>query len=236
MSVKPGPGRSSRARRGTLAALVWAVMCLAHPLAGQESERPEVLPPDCEAELALSAAPAHLRDGAAVWVMGRDGYTRLREGSNGFACIVNRDDPHAIKPTCFDGEGAETMVPRIRLVGGLLLTGTPMEEIGRRLDEAFAAGELIRPRRTGVAYMLSPQNRPWNPATRELGRFPPHFMIYAPDLTNEEIGTSYDILRQTPGLPFVAYQGPHGFIIVVQKDLPPGEGDFSACPAWLTEE
>jgi len=186
-------------------------------------------------ELALSAAPAHLREEAAVWVMAEDGYALGREGSNGFACIVNRDDPRSIKPTCFDPEGAETMVPRIELVGRMLLDGASMDEIGERLESAFASGEFIRPRRAGVAYMLSRHNRPWDSGAGRLGRFPPHVMIYAPDVTNEDIGIDHQVLRGTPGLPFVGYEGPHGFIILVDDNLPSGEGDLSSCPAWIVE-
>ncbi|MBL0892210.1 MAG: hypothetical protein IBJ19_16590, partial [Gemmatimonadaceae bacterium] len=42
-----------------------------------------VLPREAEQELALSAAPAHLRAGAAVYVYGTRGFERVRTGSNG---------------------------------------------------------------------------------------------------------------------------------------------------------
>lgn len=224
-----------RAGRRALPALVLAAGLAAAPdLRAQNAARPEILPAACETELALSAAPAHLRDEAAVWTLGKDGYARVRQGENGFACIVNRDDPRSIKPTCFDAEGAATMIPRIELVGRLLLDGASLDAIDARVEAAFASGELARPRRAGVAYMLSQHNRPWDSGAGRLGWFPPHLMVYAPDVTNEDIGTDFDDLRRTPGLPFVGYQGPHGFIIVVSDDVPPGEGDLSACPAWVT--
>lgn len=224
--------------RGLVAVALMAGLGFTTParLRAQEASTPEILPRSCEIELALSAAPPHLRDEAAVWVMDEGGYSRARQGSNGFACIVNRDDPRSLKPTCFDPEGAVTMIPRIEFVGRLLLEGASPDAIRERVAAAFASGTLIRPRRAGVAYMLSPQNRPWNPQAGRLGHFPPHVMVYAPDVTNDEIGIDSDVLRRTPGLPFVGYQGPHGFIIVVSDDLPPGEGDLSTCPAWLAED
>jgi hypothetical protein len=43
-------------------------------------------------------------------------------------------------------------------------------------------------------------------------------MFYAPNLTNADLGTTPEALAKDPTLPFVAYQGPHGFIIVVNSD------------------
>lgn len=218
----------------TVAAIVVFGTVLSTSVAAQDAVLPEVLPRGCEIELALSAAPAHLRDASAVWVMDEAGYVLAREGTNGFACIVNRDDPRSLKPTCFDPEGAETMIARIELVGLMLLDGAPMAEIAARLEQAFASGELARPRRVGVAFMLSPQNRPWNPEAGRLARFPPHVMIYAPDVTNEDIGFDYETLGNSSGLPFVGYQGPHGFLILVDDDLETGMADLSSCPSWVT--
>lgn len=40
-------------------------------------------------------------------------------------------------------------------------------------------------------------------------------MFYAPNLTNADIGTTAEALDADPNLPQVAYQGPHGYIIVM---------------------
>ena len=40
-----------------------------------------------EIELALSAAPEHLRSDATVYVFGKKGYEKVRSGKNGFTCI-----------------------------------------------------------------------------------------------------------------------------------------------------
>ena len=80
-------------------------------------------------------------------------------------------------------------------------------------------GKFIAPRRAGVAYMLSQDNRPYNPSTGKTGRFPPHVMFYAPNLTNEDIGFSREAFQEDRQLPFIAYQGPHGFMIVITGEL-----------------
>src|SRR5688572_23771705 len=44
-----------------------------------------------EITLAESAAPAVVAREAAVYVFGKTGYERVRDGKNGFTCLVNRD-------------------------------------------------------------------------------------------------------------------------------------------------
>lgn len=205
------------------------VLAVAVPAGVARSNEVPLLPSPCEVDLALMAAPEPLRAEAGVYAMTGSGYEQVRASRNGFNCIVNRDHPKSLKPTCFDAEGSETIVPKILMWGAMLVEGKSAEEIAERVDAAFAAGELIRPRRPGVAYMLSGFNRPVNPATGEVGSFPPHVMFYAPDLTNADIGFSPLASRANPALPFIAYQGPHGYMVVVTGA---GEGaDLRVPPA-----
>lgn len=168
--------------------------------------------------MALAAAPPHLRAGAAVYVLERNGFVLARPGTNGFSCIVNRDHPLNRKPTCYDAEGTATILPKVLRVGELLMKGTPLTTINDELREGFRTGKYISPRRAGVAYMLSGDVRVYNPQTRTVGTFPPHIMFYAPNITNADIGTTPEALATDPHVPQVAYQGPQGFIIVVIGD------------------
>lgn len=57
----------------------------------------------------------------------KSGYIKLREGTNGFTCLVNRDaildNESVLKPTCWDTEGSATVVPMVLRVGELLAQG-----------------------------------------------------------------------------------------------------------------
>src|SRR5262245_22347027 len=64
-------------------------------------------PPALQVALALSAGHPG-PDKAAVYVRGAKGYSKLREGSNGFSCIVQREGLDEIAPQCFDAEGSAT--------------------------------------------------------------------------------------------------------------------------------
>ncbi len=179
---------------------------------------PELLSREKEIELALSAAPEHLRKDAGVYVLQRNGFVKVRDSANGFTCIVNRDHPLNWKPVCFDAEGTATILPKVLRVGELLMQGTPMSKIDAEIAEGFRTGKYISPRRPGVAYMFSGDIRNFNPQTGKVESFPPHVMFYAPNLTNADLGTTPEALAKDPSLPFVAYQGPHGFIIVLAGD------------------
>ncbi len=176
---------------------------------------PALFPRDKEIELALSAAPEHLRKDAGIYILERNGYVKVRESTNGFTCIVNRDHPLSLKPVCFDAEGTATILPKILRVGELLMQGKPVSEIDAEIAEGFRTGKYISPRRAGVAYMLSGDIRNYNPHTGKVDSFPPHVMFYAPNLTNADLGTTPEALAKDPSLPFVAYQGPHGYIIML---------------------
>jgi hypothetical protein len=183
--------------------------------AASASRLPELLPRQQEIELALSAAPEHLRKGAGVYALGRKGFVKVKDSTNGFTCIVNRDHPLNQKPVCFDVEGTATILPKILRFGEMLMQGRSISEIDAEIAEGFRTGKYISPRRPGIAYMLSGDISNFNPQTGKIESFPPHVMFYAPNLTNADLGTTPEALAKNPWLPFVAYQGPHGFIIVL---------------------
>lgn len=217
-------------------ALLLVALAAPSPSAAQEPRTPTVLPRSCETDLALSAAPEHLRAEATVYAFTASGYELERQGSNGFACIVNRDHPYVFKPTCFDAEGAATIVPKIVRVGELLAQGRPVDEIQQEIADGFADGTFVSPSRAGVAYMLSNYNRPYNPQSDTLGWFPPHVMYYAPNLTGSDIGFSGPAWRANRRLPFIGYQGPHGFMIVTTEDAADAaRTPLPSCPAWLAD-
>lgn len=192
---------------------------------------------DCEREIALSAAPIHLQEKAGVLILGDNGFYSIRPSTNNFTCIVNRDDPHVLKPTCFDREGTETIIPKIEFFGEQLLAGVPLIDIKKEIARRFESGEYISPRRPGVAYMLSRYNRPYNSQTGQLLFFPPHVMFYAPNLTNKDIGFDMASFRTEQSLPGIGYQGPHGYMIMISDDgTKRSRSDLPSCPAWVFAE
>ncbi|MEO0973401.1 MAG: hypothetical protein AAFX85_09930 [Pseudomonadota bacterium] len=197
-----------------------------------------VLPRACETSLALSAAPAYLREDAGVWVLSANGFEQSRPSRNHFTCVVNRDHPLVLKPTCYDAEGTRTILPKVVWFGEELLAGKPIDRLREAEQAGFASGRFERAARPGVAYMLSRYNRPLNRQTGTLGFFPPHVMFYAPDLRNEDIGHDMRFYDPAQPLPMIAYGGPHGYMIMISDDGQSRSRDDldHSCPDWVFDE
>jgi hypothetical protein len=207
------------------------ITALSAPALGAEKLATILLPRDREIALALEAGPEHLRAGAAVYVFGAKGYEQARAGSNGIACLVNRDGNQAgdndLKPTCWDAEGTRTLLPVALRVGELIASGTPAAEIKKDIDTGFESGRFSSPSKAGIAYMLK-GDLGYDPATGQITKtlFPPHYMIYAPGVTNADIGIDAAALKSNAGLPriYAGYSGGPRTAYLIVPAAPGGHG------------
>jgi hypothetical protein len=198
-------------RAGSLLSLlsivtVVAVVRTAHADQGKPNER------DQEIALALEAAPAAVGAKAGVYVHDKDGYTKARDGQNGFVCLVDHRIPNAVEPQCMDAEGVKTFLPKYQMVASLRAKGKPEPEIRQAVKAAFAAGKLKAPKRPGIIYMLSPHNVVTIDETKGVAvPFPGHLMFYAPNMTSADVGSD-----GTPASPvfIVDEKTPHALMIV----------------------
>ena len=187
----------------------------------------EPLPRDLEIQLALSALPAHLRDGATVYVLNpANGFEVARKGTNGFHAFVARtgDDTFTgcwllteyrsdiLYPISFDEAGTKAQMRIFFDAAQMQAKGTPARELKRIMQERFRAGYYQVPQRAGVSYMLSPVLRTYtNPEQSDqvsTVNFP-HVMYYAPDVSDHDVGAG-----KFGGMePFVILHGHHGYMI-----------------------
>jgi hypothetical protein len=178
-------------------------------------------------ELALSAVPPSLRDGATVYVFGATGYKLVRTGNNGFSCLVNRDaflyGNIAFKPTCWDPDGKTSYVPVMLHMGEMLAAGKSANEIEADVDHGFKDGRFHRPTRTGVAYMLAGDvdlDTKTGMVTKQA--FTGHYMIYAPGVTNADIGVTPNTVAEKM-MPFIFDRGAGGsnlaYLIAVPEHM-----------------
>src|SRR5258708_36561995 len=105
-----------------------------------------------EIALALSACPPSVADKAAIYVLQKSGYVKVRESQNGFTAIVQHALPNSQDPQCMDAEGARPFLPRYLTVAELRAQGTSPEEILRILAAAYAPGILQAPERPRYSY------------------------------------------------------------------------------------
>jgi hypothetical protein len=193
-----------------------AQIAVSAPAAGQStqaagSQLPPLMDRQKEMALALSACPLSVASKAAVYVLDKSGYVKVRDSQDGFTAIVQHSLPTAQEPQCMDAEGTRTFLPRFLKVAELRAQGKSPEEIKRFVADALAKGIFQPPTRPGVDYMLSTENVV--PDDKGIvAPFPPHVMFYAPYLTNADLGSE----GQAGGGPaFVAGEGtPYALIIV----------------------
>src|SRR3954453_21139857 len=191
-----------------LRALLLAFLVLPAGAAAAAPPDHPLLPRDLEIELALSAAPAHLREGAAVWVLDRAGYVKARDGRNAFSCIVSRRGGDFF-PVCWDAEGASALMPIDVSDGALRLGGASNSDIEQAIAAGFKDGRYRAPAKAGLAYMLSPLRYKIDESGTVTRSNPnPHVMFYGPGLTDADVGGVRGAML------YMNKVGPDGMIIV----------------------
>jgi hypothetical protein len=147
------------------------------------------LPREERVKLAESAAPPEISGKSTVYVLERTGYAKVRDGTNGFTCFVDRQNPLNLEPTCFDAEGsATTLLSRI-YAEEQRARGKSEEEIKSEIEAGYKSGKFRAPQKPGIVYMLSEQGFLLVPGTNRLVQIPPHLMFYAPYATDQDIGS-----------------------------------------------
>jgi hypothetical protein len=155
------------------------------------AQQPPLMERSKEIALALSACPPSVAAKAAVYVLEKSGYVKVRDSENGFTAMVQHSFVTSQEPE-------------------LRAQGTSPEEMKRVMADGVAKGIFQGPTRPGIIYMLSTENVV--PAEKGgVEHFPPHVMFYALGLTNAALGSE----GEAGGGPFVVGEGsPFGLIIV----------------------
>jgi hypothetical protein len=170
------------------------------------------LPREEKIKLAESAAPPEISGHATVYLLEQTGYVKIREGTNGFSCLVDRQTPLNLEPTCFDAEGSATTLPTRLYVEEQRAKGKTEEQIKTEIDEGYKTGKYKAPSKPGIVYMMSDRGYLLVPGTNKLVHIPPHLMFYAPYATDKDLGSP-------PGaanMPRVIRPGqPDAYIIVI---------------------
>ena len=154
-----------------------------------------------EIALAVSAAPAPVSGAAAVYAVNAGKVRKLRDGTNGCACMVSRDS-HAgsLYPICFDTEGTKTNLQRELMENSMRSLGKSEALIKSEIADAYRRGSLKHPTGMTVAYMMSPRQMLFSSPEAngtKVGPWWPHLMIAAPDLSAASIGLRPDSLPST---------------------------------------
>lgn len=182
----------------------------------------EKMPKSLEVRFALSALAPHLREDATSYVLDpAKGYVLNRKGSNGFSCIVMRTEwswpqlpfrDDIFVPICYDEEGSKKMLPVWMDVAQLRSRGLGPRQVYEETMKKFDGGTYQKPERAGISYMTAPLMRsyPSPAATEVVTMSAPHFMFYAPNVKDSDIGG-----KPLSAYPFVLPQGPGPHDVIV---------------------
>jgi hypothetical protein len=210
------------------AVVLSGIACLAQSKNGGRPLNPltgalEKMPKDLEVRFALSALPPHLRDAATVLVLDpASGYVLDRKGSNGFSCIVERTEwaraqfrNDIFTALCYDEEGSRNHLRVYLDAAAMRAKGMSADAVKQEIARRFANKTYVAPKRMGLSYMLAPLMRTYpNPDLADntvLTMSMPHHMIYAPNLTDKDIGGA----PPPSPYPFIFEQGPQGYMILL---------------------
>ena len=203
-------------------ALVLVITLAASASAQAQVSVATVLPRDREFALALSAAPPDVGGKAAVYVFTSQGYEKAREGENGFTCLVNRDSElegyQVLKPTCWDAYGSRTIVPAILEIAKRRAAGQAVADVTAAIRQMIKDGALQLFDSVGVAYMLAGDVADYDAATGTIVKraFPPHIMIYAPGVTQNDVGLAGSAAFKDVRAPLI-YQSATGYRYLVVR-------------------
>ena len=145
------------------------------------------LPREEKIKLAESAAPPEVSGAATVYALEKTGYKKVRDGSNGFSCFVDRQTPWNQEPTCFDAEGSATTLLTRLFVEQERAQAKTESEIKSELDEGYRTGRFKAPAKPGIVYMMS--DKIFLYINNKLIHGPAHLMFYAPYATEKDIGS-----------------------------------------------
>ena len=204
-------------------AMLWtgaAIGQQAAPITYAGSQAPPLMEREKEIALALSACPASVAGKAAVYVLEKSGYVKVRESENGFTAIVGHVLPNSVDPQCMNAEGTRSHLPPILKIAELRAQGKSADEIKHTMAEAYAKGIFPQPTGLGVDYMLSTENLV-SSFKGGVAPYPPHVMFFAPGMTNAELGA--DVTLGPSGNPtaaaFVVNEGTPQAIIIVPVEV-----------------
>ena len=173
--------------------LLTGILLGIHSAAFAQAEKPKAtydfsLPREEKIKLAESAAPPEISGKATVYILERSGYVKVRDGSNGFSCFVDRQDPLNLEPTCFDAEGSATTLQSRFLAEELRAKGKSEDEVTAAIAEGYKSGKFHAPQKPGIVYMMSDAGYLYVAPLNKMVHLPAHLMFYDPYATEKDIG------------------------------------------------
>ena len=179
-----------------LAAGLGAALAVPALLAGQT-----VLPSDAQVAAAVAAAPAELRDGAAVW--GYDAskkLVKLRQGTNDMVCLASVPGAEKFHVACYHKD-LEPFMARGR---ELRASGVKDPQVDTVRFQEIKGGKLKMPSTPSALYTLTGDPKSFDPATKKVTGAKWLYVVYIPGATEKSTGITE---KPATGVPWIMYPG-----------------------------
>ncbi len=171
-----------------------------------------------EIALASEAAPAHITEHASFMMFKKGRFELIRQGSNNFTCLVVREPKGRFEPSCLNAEAMQSVFYSYQMLMKMLYAGYSYTDTYKAIDVAFKKGELPDAKDAALVYMMSPNNKTYNPETGEIEYPPAHQMYFYSKLDDS-------VFSLGEGPPWLWQGFPHMSALII-----PTEKKFYAAP------
>lgn len=162
-----------------------------------------VLAPDKQIAAAISAAPAELRDGAAVWGY-KDTKTlvKLREGTTDMVCLANNPagEQKQFHVACYH----KLLEPFMARGRELRAQGVKDPQVDTVRFKEITTGKLKMPSTPSALYTLTGPPTSFDPASGKVTGAKWLYVVYIPGATEKSTGITE---KPAPGVPWIMYPG-----------------------------
>jgi hypothetical protein len=160
-----------------------------------------LLPPAQQVAAAVTAAPAELRDGAAVLGYREKGkLVTLREGKNDMVCLADDPSIEQFHVACYH-KALEPFMARGR---SLRAEGVSREQVDTVRFKEIKSGKLAMPSTPSALYTLTGPAGSFDPAASKVTGASWLYVVYIPGATTASTGITE---KAAKGVPWIMYPG-----------------------------
>ena len=165
-------------------------------LVGQGPE----LAPDKQIQAAVSAAPAELRDAAAVLGYKGGKLVKLREGTGDMVCLASNPTGKQFHVACYH----KLLEPFMARGRELRAQGVKDPEVDTVRFKEIKSGKLAMPQTPSALYTLTGPPNSFDAATGKVTGAKWLYVVYIPGATEKSTGITE---KPAPGVPWIMYPG-----------------------------
>lgn len=167
-------------------------------------------PKEAQIKAAVQAAPEMYRENAKVIGYAAEGKIEtLREGDNGMVCLADDPENDGLNVACYSDKLADFMARGRELTA----EGKSNKEKQAIRKEEIDNGKLKMPKEPAALYVLTADQKDYNPDTGEINNSKLRYVFYKPYMTVEETGLPDK--PQAKGMPWLMEANTHRSHIMI---------------------